>query len=236
MEISDSTNTGGPGQTSGAQQQQQSQAQSLGNSNLGKEDFLQLLVAQMKNQDPINPMDGTQFASQLAQFNSVEQLINLNDGMNLLAESQQMMNTGLSNTMAASLAGKSVRALSDKIALEPGGSGTLQFKLNNVATSADITIRDGSGNVVRTEELGSLGSGEHTWTWDGLSDDGSRLPEGVYSIEVNAANGDQQVDALTYTEGFAEKVSYSGEGVRLLVNGIYVPLGDVEQIGLAEGQ
>lgn len=235
MEIANGTNTSGPGQTSGAQQQQPSQAQNLGNSNLGKEDFLQLLVAQMKNQDPINPMDGTQFASQLAQFNSVEQLINLNDGMNLLAESQQMMNTGLSNTMAASLAGKSVRALSDKIALEPGGSGTLRFKLNNVATSADITIRDGSGNVVRTEELGNLGSGEHTWTWDGLSDDGSRLPEGVYSVEVKAANGDQQVDALTYTEGLAEKVSYSGDGVRLLVNGIYVPLGDVEQIGLAEG-
>ncbi len=221
-------------QQSQESQQQQNQAQSLGNSNLGKEDFLQLLVAQMKNQDPINPMDGTQFASQLAEFNSVEQLINLNDGMNLLAESQQMMNTGLNNTMAASLAGKSVRALSDKVALEAGGNADLQFKLNNTATTAEIAIRDSGGNVVRTQELSNLGSGEHTWTWDGLSDAGNQAAEGTYSVEISASNGDSEVDALTYIEGQADRVSYSGNGVQLLVDGIFVPLGDVEQIGLSE--
>jgi len=86
-------------------------------SSLGKEEFLQLLVAQLRNQDPINPMDSKEFASQLAQFNSVEQLINLNEGMQSLAQNQQITGNGLNNTMAASLTGQSLRALSDQIAV-----------------------------------------------------------------------------------------------------------------------
>lgn len=234
MEITN--NLPGTGQTQNSRQSGTSQdngqnTTATGKASLGKNDFLQLLVAQMKNQDPINPMDGTQFASQLAQFNSVEQLINLNEGMNLMAESQQMMNTGLSNTMASSLAGKSIRALSDKVALQPTGDADIQFKLNNVATSSRLTIKDAAGNVVRTQDLGNLGSGDHTWTWDGRSDSGSRVPEGTYSVSIEASNGDAKVDVLTFMEGTAEKVNYSGEGVRLLVNGVYIPLGDVETVG-----
>lgn len=199
---------------------------------LGKNDFLKLLVTQMKNQDPINPMDGTKFASQLAQFNSVEQLINLNSGIDALAQSQQQLNSGISNTMAASLTGKKVRALSSKVGLTAGEDTTIHFELQDVATDAKIVISDAEGNTVRTEELGKLGAGKHEWTWDGTSDAGNEAPEGVYSIEIQAHNKEADVQALTFIEGTAQKVRYSANGVELFVNGAYVPLGDVQEIGV----
>lgn len=204
----------------------------LANQSMGKNDFLKLLVTQMKNQDPMNPADGTEFAAQLAQFNSVEQLINVNDGIESLADSQQMLNSGLSNSMAASLAGKQVRALSDKVGLQDGQAAEIDFKLNNAATEAEVTITDSAGNVVRTEELGSLAKGSHSWTWDGKSDLGNEVPDGTYSVEINAKNEDEKVESLTFTEGTAEKVHYSDSGVELLVNGTYIPLGDVQEIGV----
>ena len=85
---------------------------------MGQQEFLQLLVAQMKNQDPINPMDGTEFASQLAQFNSVEQLIGVNSALTDLQQSQNVMSAGLTNSMAASLTGKEVKALSNEFNLQ----------------------------------------------------------------------------------------------------------------------
>lgn len=204
-----------------------------GNKNLGKDEFLQLLVAQMKNQDPINPMDGTQFAAQLAQFNSVEQLINLNSGMQALAESQQMMNSGLSNAMAASLAGKTVRALSDKVGLTAGSEAKVHFRLNSAAASVTLTVTDAAGNVVRTEKLENITGGDHSWVWDGRAENGTPLPEGTYSIKVDAKGGDDSsVSALTFIEGIAERVHYSGHGVELVVNGVHIPIGDVEDIGV----
>lgn len=205
--------------------------QAEGNT-LGKNDFLKLLVTQMKNQDPINPMDGTKFASQLAQFNSVEQLINLNSGIDALAKSQRQLNSGISNTMAASLTGKKVRALSSKVGLTAGEDTTIQFELQDIATDAKIVISDAEGNTVRTEKLGKLGAGKHEWTWDGTSNAGNEAPEGVYAIEIQAHNKEADVQALTFIEGMAQKVRYSANGVELLVNGAYVPLGDVQEIGV----
>lgn len=226
--IMDIANLTGPS----ARANSNSRASALGNKSLGKDDFLKLLVTQMRNQDPINPMDGAKFASQLAQFNSVEQLVNVNDGIKSLARSQQMLNSGLSNTMAASLAGKEVRALSSKVGLVAGQSSEIQFKLNDISTETKIHITDAQGNTVRTEKLGNLGKGNHSWNWDGTSDSGNTAPEGVYTVEIKAANEDNKVKALTFIEGTAEKVHYSSNGVELLVNGAYIPLGDVEEIGI----
>ena len=203
-----------------------------GNSELGQDGFLQLLVAQMQNQDPINPMDGTEFASQLAQFNSVEQLINVNDGIARLTQSQNAMSNGLSNTLAASLAGKNIRAISDKVNIQAGEESTIPFRLNNTATNVEITITDAAGNTVRTESLENLPQGKQSWTWDGKSSSGGSVPEGTYSVEISAQNGDTEVNALMYQEGMAEKVRYTEKGVELIVNGVAIPLGDVEEIGV----
>ena len=95
---------------------------------LGQQEFLQLLVAQLQNQDPVNPMDGAQFASQLAQFNSVEQLIGVNQGLNNLGISQDLMGASLTNSMAASLTGKEVRALSNQISLSSQENTEINYK------------------------------------------------------------------------------------------------------------
>jgi flagellar basal-body rod modification protein FlgD len=199
---------------------------------LGQQEFLQLLVAQMRNQDPINPMDGSEFASQLAQFNSVEQLISVNNGLKQLQNSQNLMSASLTNSMAASLTGKHVRALSNQVHLSSGQDAQVHFKLNSSAERVEIIIRNASGSEVRREVLEGVASGENQWVWDGRNNAGDRMATGEYHIEINAANDDSEVDSLMFIEGVAEKVRYAGDGVYLTVNQVQVPIGDVEEVGI----
>lgn len=201
------------------------------NKKLGQEQFLQLLVAQMRNQDPINPMDGKEFASQLAQFNSVEQLIGVNKGLESLRQSQEMMSAGMTNSMAASLTGKEVRALSNKVHLEPGKEATINYELNNSAQKVDIVIKDASGSEVRKVSLEGLGSGDNSWTWDGKNNDGVRMGDGNYTVDIQASNGDSTVKSRMFIEGIAKKVRFSGNGVKVSIGNIEVPIGDVESVG-----
>lgn len=202
-----------------------------GKSELGQQEFLQLLVAQLQNQDPVNPMDGAEFAAQLADFNSVEQLISVNEGLSQLAISQDLMGASLTNSMAASLTGKEVRALSNQIALSSEGNASVNYKLNDSASQVEIVIRTESGAEIRRETLSGISSGDNSWTWDGLDTNGERMGEGKYTVEVMAKNGDNNVGALTFLEGFASKVRYTTQGVYLSVNGIDIPIGDVEEVG-----
>lgn len=202
-----------------------------GKTDMGQKQFLQLLVAQMRNQDPINPVEGAEFASQLAQFNSVEQLIDVNSGLQTLQTSQDMMSASLTNSMAATLTGKEVRAIGNEINLSAEGDSEINFKLKSPAEEVEIIIRNGSGTEVRRETLNGVSSGDNNWTWDGKNDSGERLGEGNYQVEVVAKNGDEQVNALVYMEGIANKVRFTGNGVFLSINGIEVPIGDVEEVG-----
>lgn len=202
---------------------------STGKTSLGKNDFLKLLVTQMRNQDPINPMDGKEFAAQLAQFNSVEQLINVNKGIEMLAQSQQDLNSGLNNSMAASLVGKEVKGLSNQVSLKDGNA-VIDFKLKNASDETQVVITDSIGNIVRSEQLGSLGNGDQSWTWDGTSNAGEDVPQGTYSFEIKARNENGDVESITFTRGIAESVKYTEEGVKLLVNGAYISIGNIEEI------
>mgnify|MGYP001311623080 CR=1 FL=1 len=208
--------------------------QSAGSGELGKQEFLQLLVAQMRNQDPINPLDGTQFATQLAQFNSVEQLINVNDSLETLQMSQELMSASLTNSLASSLTGKYVKALSNEIDLQAGGEADINFKLNTSADEVEVIIRTEGGTEVRRETLKGVASGDNNWTWDGYDSNGNPAGEGNYTVEVVAKNGENESNALVYTQGLASKVRYTASGVFLTVNGIEVSIGDVEEGGTAE--
>lgn len=206
------------------------QKDKTGNSEMGQQEFLQLLVAQMRNQDPINPLDSKEFAAQLAQFNSVEQLINVNSGLSTLQGSQEMMSASLTNSMAASMTGKHVKALSSEVYLAPGGTSNVQFKLNNSASEVEIVIRNESGSEVRREKLSGVAGGENQWSWDGRNNSGDRMADGNYNVEIQASNEGSKVDALTYVEGTVGKVRYTGSGVFLNVNGVNVSIGDVEEV------
>lgn len=203
---------------------------------LGQQEFLHLLVTQMRNQDPMNPLDGAEFAAQLAQFNTVEQLIGVNDELKMLKESHEMMSVSMVNSMATSLTGKNVKALSNQIYLSAEGASTIQYELNNSAQDVEIIIRNSSGNEVRREVLEGVPSGENSWAWDGRNDEGIDVSEGRYTVEIMAANEDSSVQSLVFTEGIAEKVRFQGDGVFIMVNNIPIPIGDVQEVSKTNNQ
>ncbi len=197
---------------------------------LGQQEFLHLLVTQMRNQDPMSPLDGADFAAQLAQFNTVEQLIGVNQELKILKQSQDLMSMSMINSMATSLTGKSVKALSNQVHLYPDAPPTINYKLNNSAEKVEIIIRNSSGAEVRREVIEGVPSGDNTWNWDGLNDSGVQLMEGEYTIEINASNEDSSVNALVYTIGVVDKVRFEEDGVYIIVNNIAIPIGDVEEV------
>lgn len=208
-------------------------AQAERNSNaMGKDGFLQLLITQLRNQDPINPMDSAEFATQLASFNSLEQLINLNQSVENLAIAQQIMSAELNNTLASSLSGKTVSAMSNKMMVDGQGDSAIHLRLSRPATQVQVVLRDSNGSVVRTIESDGLTRGDHSLSWDQKDDRGNPLPQGVYTVEIMARNGEDPVESISFLKGRVDRVRYTHEGVRLIVGGLSIPLEDVEEISV----
>ncbi|AWQ05622.1 flagellar hook capping FlgD N-terminal domain-containing protein [Bordetella bronchiseptica] len=184
-----------------------------------QDQFLTLLVTQLRNQDPLNPMENAELTSQLAQISTVEGINNLKNTM--LAISGQI---DVSQSMdAVSMIGKGVLMPGDKVSLgtdpnDPAQRGATPFgiDLQGDATKVTVKVLDPSGAVVRTMELGDLKTGVHTLQWDGNNDGGQPLADGKYSITVSASDADAnpvKSEALTY--GQVKSVAYSTNGLRL---------------------
>ena len=198
---------------------------------MGKDDFLKLLVTQLSNQDPLNPMDGQQFAAQLAQFSSVEQLLNINESMAAQAELTGLLSQSMSNSIATGLIGKQIVSSGNQIGLSDSGATPVGFKLDAAADGVTITIKDAADKVVRTIKLGSMNSGIHEISWDGKSDDGARLPEGVYAFEIQGNDADgNSVTASPIMKGTVDRVSFGAEGVLLWMGGVSVSLAAVQSV------
>jgi len=151
---------------------------------LGKEDFLSLLVAQMKNQDPLNPDDPTQFTAQLAQFSQLEQLFNMNDSMESLVAAYQ----GGENLTAIGTIGKEVAFASDTFTYD-GGSAVLGYQLDEQATAVTLSLQK-DGTTVATLPASEMTAGTHYLTWDGLNLSGTTAQTGTYSLVIDARNSD----------------------------------------------
>jgi len=194
------------------------QADPSAKKSLGKDEFLSLLIAQLKNQDPLSPMDNTEFTAQMAQFSSLEQLFNVNDNL----VSLQALSASVSNTQALSLLGKEVTAEGNSVYAENGQTSIISFNLGESATSVRIHIIDGEGEVVRTIYRGSLSEGRHEVTWDGMTDGGGTASDGLYGYVVDAVNSSgDQVETDTYMRGIVEAVSMDS-GIT------YVHIGDAK--------
>jgi flagellar basal-body rod modification protein FlgD len=151
----------------------------------GQDDFLNLFLAQMKHQDPLNPMDSHEFTAQLAQFSSLEQLFNINEHLeSIINANKQSM-----QYQAINLIGKEVVLGGDVLSLEAGKSATGRFSLESVAHVGAV-IYDETGQPVRDLELGELSPGYHDFSWDGKDNDGRMLEPGIYGFEVLAESGD----------------------------------------------
>lgn len=189
-------------------------------SKLGKQDFLQLLVAQLRNQNPRSPMKGREFATQLAQFSSVEQLTNISDQIGQQQGSDQALRRLFNSRMGTDLIGRTVEANGNQFTWTGEGERTLGMELSAPASQVTVTVRDVAGNAVHERTLQNVGAGTKEITWDGTTTDGSQLPEGSYSFEVEATDAQgESVGATPYIQGTVDRVSFGQEGTTLWVDG-----------------
>lgn len=173
------------------------------------ETFLALLTAQLKNQDPLSPVDSNQFTSQLTQMAGVEQQLLTNDLLTSLLAGQQA--NGLS--AAANYIGNEATAVWSSVRFEDG-QASWSYELASDATSATLQVLDGSGNVVWSGDAPQRGVGVHDFTWDGRTTGGGQVADGgVYTLKVTAKNGTgAAIDSQVLIRGRVTGVElYNGE-------------------------
>ncbi|MCE5228666.1 hypothetical protein LLG95_03610 [bacterium] len=194
---------------------------------LGKNDFLQLMIAQLENQDPLNPADATQYTSQLCQFSSLEQLINANDNLGTLTST---ISNG-SRTNAASYIGRTVSMSGSQITLAGGTATTTGFDLAGNAADVSVEVYDSTGSIVRSVNLGQLDSGDHSFTWDGKNSAGVVQPDGTYAFKVVASDSDgNAIDATTNFTGTVNSIEFENGKTLLNIGGLSWPLDNVLSI------
>ncbi|MEC9072853.1 MAG: flagellar hook assembly protein FlgD [Myxococcota bacterium] len=173
---------------------------------MGKESFLKLLVTQLSNQDPLSPAEPTEFLGQLAQFTSLEQLANVNDGLNILAISQ----TAATSAEMVSFVGREVTFSGSGMVLDTRGQEKeIEFELSGKADKVTVQVLDETGEVVRNMDMGSMSPGQKTAEFDGRDDDGNQLPAGSYTIQISAFDEDgASVDVSTLSKGVVSGVTF----------------------------
>jgi flagellar basal-body rod modification protein FlgD len=197
-------------------------------SQMGETDFLKLLVAQLKQQDPNQPMDASQMVAQLAQLSSVQAL----GGIQKTLTALQTANTGMAGTQAAGLVGRTVSGNANRIDLSPTQAANGQFDLGGQAKATTVVIRDAGNKAVRTLDLGALQPGVRGFQWDGKTDGGTRAPDGEYTFDVAAtASNGLPVTASTQVSGMVSQISYSNGSPELLVGSARLLLSDITTIG-----
>ena len=207
-----------------------------GGAILGKDDFLKLLITQLRFQDPLNPMKGTEFAAQLAQFSSVEQLSNMNTSLLQSLDANYLLTTAITNTMSATMIGKEVRAVGTTFAIDGRDAGErsgmeIGYTLANRADKVVVKIYNESGALVRTLEPGSAEIGDHTIDWDGLDERGQRVAAGKYSFSVEGFSSDGTPVAVTpFLAGTITGIRFKPEGAVFVLGDVEISLADVLEI------
>jgi len=195
---------------------------------MGKDEFLQLLVAQLKNQDPMNPMNSEEFAAQLAQFSSLEQLIEINDTL----AGQEGMNTAVVEIMNASSAlgviGKEVLAAGQSVEVTGSGEESVTVGVGGTGGTGVLRILDENGKEVGTRELGYVGPGRQDIS---LGDAAEGLDPGLYSYEVEVVDdAGNPVEVQTFSRVHIDGVRYGPGGPVLISGTLEIPLASVVEV------
>lgn len=201
-------------------------------SKLGQDfdQFLTLLTTQLQNQDPLSPMDSTEFTNQLVQFSSVEQQIKANGLLSSLLSAQTLNMTAL----GVSFIGKNVEVAGKTFQASGTGGATMSYELPSGAATGSLTLTNENGVVVY-HGTPDLTAGVHSFTWDGKDSNGQQVPAGKYTLKVTAltANNDA-LNVGTYVPGFVNSLETADDGSLVLdVSGTKVPLSDVRKISAA---
>ena len=219
-----------------------------GGQTMGKTEFLKLLVAQLQNQDPLNPQDPTEFTAQLAQYSSLEQQFTMNEQLAKMAESSG----DVQRLTALSLIGKQITAESSQIELAPSTDaslaqrlgytpgvldGQIGYRLDAAASSVKLNIFNDKNVLVSTVDAPASAAGDHFVNWDGKGFSGNLLPAGDYTVEVSASNPVSGKDAETITasaivRGMVIGVELGASGNELTTSAGSVPQSAVTNINL----
>jgi flagellar basal-body rod modification protein FlgD len=198
---------------------------------LGKDDFMKLLITQLRYQDPLNPMSGTEFAAQLAQFSSVEQLHNISEQLTMNLDASNLMTQSISNALAATMVGKDIKASGETFAYAGTGEARFGYTLPGAAESVVIKIQNEAGVVVKSIKGTGLSKGDTTVTWDGLDEDGNRVAAGSYTFTVEAKDvSGNTIEARPYLFGRVTSVRFKATGTVFVLDGVEIPLADVLEI------
>ncbi|MCW9048719.1 MAG: flagellar hook assembly protein FlgD [Deltaproteobacteria bacterium] len=196
---------------------------------MGKEDFLLLLVAQLQNQDPMNPADATEFTSQLAEFSSLEQLENANKSLEGLAA----MSSEMERMSALGLIGQDVVAQTDQFHFS-GDPLQLGYRLETPADDVKLYVLSQTGSTLATVSAQETDPGQYFINWDGLSDLGMPLEPGDYSLVIRAVDEDDRlIQTESLIKGRVEAVDMSGITAQLETNSGIFSMNKIEKVGAA---
>lgn len=198
------------------------------NGGMGKDAFLKLLVTQMQNQDPLNPMEGVEFTEQLAQFTEVEQLYQLNDSFGSITAALQTQ----ANYQAIYLVGKDVKAINSSLLIEDEKVSQASFILGEAAAEVYVNIYDEDGQLVRTLDMGAKTAGEYDIDWDGRNSAGGLMPDGGYAFEVVASGAEgEEIEVSPTIQGRVTGVTFDSSGLPwLIVNGLTLNMNSIIEI------
>lgn len=177
--------------------------------------FLTLLLTQLRNQDPLNPMDNAQVTSQLAQINTVKGISQLNENFTKLMSSY----SDSMNIQSAAMIGKNVLTEGSGLQLAATGGAYAGVELADAASVVDVVIKDSSGKEVARESLGAQKAGVIDFTWDGVGSAGQTLPAGKYTFSVEATNAGKKVTATALEAGTVSAMVKNGTGFQLDISG-----------------
>lgn len=195
---------------------------------MGSQDtFMKLLVAELKYQDPMDPLQNRDMVAQLATLSSVQKLTGIDDKLG----SMQQGSLQDSSLQSANLIGKKVTAKTNRLTVNSIGDAAGGFRLANDANSVKVSVLDSQGTPVQTIDMGDLKAGQRAFTWDGQNFSKQRVATGNYTFKVEAtdANGAPIVTS-TEVSGVVSEVAYTNGNPEVVIGDAHVGLSDVTSV------
>ncbi|MBI2566382.1 MAG: hypothetical protein HYV63_05040 [Candidatus Schekmanbacteria bacterium] len=194
-------------------------------SDLGRDEFMTLLVTQLQNQDPTAPMENTEFIGQLAQFSALQEMTDVNKNIEIL----QLYSASINNSQALSLVGKTVLVDANEFSISAAQpNATFHYEVpDGGAEEVNLIIKDENGAVVTTQTVGEKSAGPYTYTWNGVNQDGNPVPPGKYTVEISGTSGGDAVEVATRVRAKVHGVVFK-DGQVLLV------LGDNQRVNMTD--
>jgi flagellar basal-body rod modification protein FlgD len=193
-------------------------------SSISLDDFYTLLITELKNQDPTDPLDNRELLQQVASFKQL-------DDLNAISTNIETMLSSVNSSSAVSYIGKTVVTSGNEFTVSEGASGTIRFDLAGDASDVTVSIYNSDGNLVRTIDEGALSQGEHAVEWDTCDNEGNKLSDGTYTFSVSAVdNSGNAVSSTTLTTSVVSGVSFEDGVAYLKLGNESVPVASVVEV------